>query len=137
MVVTGGCQCCAGFTAAALVAGCGARSGLPWWDTAEEGGAPPGDARYAALPGDAGEAEPQGDADGAAPPGEVPSPVDAGGGTDVRLPAGCTAADDALYLLSDQEELFRFDPNTLIATLVGPVRCGADLNSMTIARTGD
>jgi hypothetical protein len=44
--------------------------------------------------------------------------------------------EDAIYLLSNTEELYTFAPDTLTTNRVGEVDCGPNLNTMTVGRSG-
>jgi hypothetical protein len=50
-------------------------------------------------------------------------------------PPPCTG-EDAIYLLSTDEGLYTFAPDTLATDWVGAVRCGEELNTMTVGRSG-
>ncbi len=43
---------------------------------------------------------------------------------------------DAIYLLSNEEDLYTFSPDTFTTTAIGAIDCGENLNTMTVGRSG-
>jgi hypothetical protein len=102
--------------ALALVAACGSRTGLFVEDQPYDGGLSPDDAAVVALPS-----------------------IDAAA-HDAATPTGCADASATLvYVLSDMDQLYSFDPSSLSFTLIGTFACNAGTAtpfSMAVSRTG-
>jgi hypothetical protein len=74
--------------------------------------------------------------DGGTPPGTIGGgKVDGGGGNQT----GCSEAAKLVYVVTDQNELFSFKPDTTTFAKIGELQCpsgGATPNSMAVDRTG-
>jgi hypothetical protein len=114
-----------------LFAGCGARTDLdPFAAEVRDAGRDTGDASRDAAPPDAAL-----DASIDAPPDAAPD-VLPDAPPDVDVPPGCDAGDDSIVLLTEDAQLYRFDPETVTTSLVGQLGCDAFFNSMSVSRTG-